>query len=300
MSPQPKKPNRKQGTFPSPVILAIVLVILAVIVWKWKTSRPEPMAARELPANQPQVLTNNDFKQQKKQDQQRSLLLAQERAADLRPLPVTIADGKIKLQVSSRLFVRRCIASDYDIMERDMKITQRSEPGFVLSLENLDPGSRIKPQQIPLTLEQIKGNINHSFEIPQSSKRSSWGVFICSKSDRSCAEQKKLSLAELGPKQAAALYNPAEAAHYPKDPKVFFFHFLVAYQDRLLLLDPMQSLDSSFIRLEKALAQAGGEPVSPSLLNDVKQGLRAIGSMPAIIKPGGLEIQMPHQGKGCP
>jgi hypothetical protein len=186
-------------------------------------------------------------------------------------------------------------------MERDMKITGRAEPGFVLSLENLDPGSRSKPQQIPLSLEQIKANINHTFEIPQSAKRSTWGVFICTK-DRggSCAQQKKLSLADLGPRQAAALYQPDEAQKYPKDPKVFFFHFLVAYQDRLLLLDPLQSLDSSFQRLEKALAQAGGEPVSPALLNDVKHGLRAIGSMPAIIKPGGLEIQMPHQGKGCP
>lgn len=294
------KSSRKQGGFPSPVILGILLLALAYMVWKWKGSRQEPMAAHDLPVTQPQVLSLNDFKQQKKDDQHRSLLLAQERAADLRPLPVKIADGTIKLQVSSRLFVRRCIASDFDIMERDMKITGRSEPGFVLSLENLDPGSRVKPQEIPLTLEQIKSNINHSFEIPQSTKRSTWGVFICTKSDLSCAEQKKLSLAELGPKQAAALYQPAEAALYPKDPKVFFFHFLVAYQDRLLLLDPMQSLDTSFQRLEKALAQAGGEPVSPSLLNDVKQGLRAIGSMPAIVKPGGLEIQMPHQGKGCP
>jgi hypothetical protein len=295
-----KKSSRKRGGFPSPLILGILLLALVFIVWKWKGSRPEPMAAQDLPPSQPQVLSNNDFKQQKKQDQQRSLLLAQERAADLRPLPVKIVDGKIKLQVSSRLFVRRCIASDFDIMERDMKITGRSEPGFVLSLENLDPGSRVKPQQIPLTLDQIKANINHSFEIPQNTKRSTWGVFICTKGDQSCAEQKKLSLAELGPKQAAALYQPAEVARYPKDPKVFFFHFLVAYQDRLLLLDPMQSLDSSFQRLEKALAQAGGEAVSPSLLNEVKQGLRAIGSMPAIVKPGGLEIQMPHQGKDCP
>ncbi|HET9237519.1 MAG TPA: hypothetical protein VFO10_09730, partial [Oligoflexus sp.] len=154
-----KKAGRKQGGFPSPLILCVLLLVLAFIVWKWRSTRPEPMAAHEPPVSQPQVLSPNDFKQQKKQDQQRSLLLAQERAADLRPLPVKIADGTIKLQVSSRLFVRRCIASDFDIMERDLKITGRSEPGFVLSLENLDPGSRVKPQQIPLTLDQIRANI---------------------------------------------------------------------------------------------------------------------------------------------
>ncbi len=280
----------------------VMLLVLGMGYWWWKKQQaPAPLI--QMPAQQrelePQLLRPEAMQKQQKQEQKRSLLFAQERAAGLQPLPVQITPNNIQLQVSSTLLLRRCIIGDFDIMLRDQQILKRPDPGFILSLENLDPQSFVKPLQVPLSIKQMKQGIQHTFTLPQQDKRSTWGLFICTKGQQpSCAQQSKPSLAQLSAQQGPVLASSPEA-QYDRSEKVFFFHFIVAYQDRLLMHDPLQSLDTSFQRLELALNQAGGKSVSPSLLNEVKQWYRKIGSMPAFVKSGGIQIQLPHQGEGC-
>lgn len=300
----PRAPGRQPGHGPDKSILIGLCLVLAAF-WLWRKGGEKPETAQSMaakpPIEEPIIKSDRQIQQDQHASSQRSLLLIQERAAGLTPLPVSKSEkGVLQLSVRSRAFVRGCTLSDLDIMLQDQAILKRADPGFVLSVEDLDPASPHKPLQVAVTVAELKKGFQHTFSIPVDRKRSTWGIFLCTAGrEKSCQRQLKTSVGDLGLLQSDIISRQKPLSAYPAQDKVFFFHFMVAYKDRLLLHDPMQSLDSSFQRLEAALQKGGGEPVSPALLRHVKQSLRAIGSLPALVKGPVLELQLPHRGDRC-
>lgn len=285
-------------------IAAAVLLLGAVWVFLKKSKNPEP---QNLPAKAestaPQIFpSQKQLAQDQSQSQQRSQLFVRERAAGLLALPVKRLDkGLFELQVTTKAFQRGCMQGDLDVMQQDLLLRKMPEPGFRLSLENLDPASNMKPVQVQVSAAQLKRGFKHSFRIPITPERSMWGLFLCSASREAyCQRLSMKDVGELGVLQDKIKDKTEPLSLYPADDKVFFFQFMVSYPDRLLLHDSSQSLDESFTRLNQVLESAKEKPVSPSLMNQVKTWLRSIASLPAVIHSSSMEIQLPYRGAKCP
>jgi hypothetical protein len=288
----------------TPKILAALMIFGAIWLFVKKSKQAEP---EEFPAKAestaPKIFPNQkQLAQDQAESHQRSQLFVQERAAGLQALPVKrTRQGTFELQVNTRAFERGCMQGDLDVMKQDLALRKRREPGFRLSLENLDPASNMKPVQVPVSLAQLKRGFRHSMQIPITKERSMWGLFLCSAgSEKYCQRLSMNDIGKLGELQDKIRDRIEPPSRYPADDKVFFFQFLVSYPDRLLLHDSAQSLDESFSRLNQVLQSAKEKPVSPSLMGHVKTWLRSIGSLPAMVHSSSLEIQLPYRGAKCP
>lgn len=286
--------------------MIVAAVALLGVIWffmkKSKTDAPPALPAKAEP-EAPQIFSSpKQLAKDQADSQQRSQLFVQERAAGLLALPVKRTDkGTFELKVRTHAFERGCMQGDLDVMQGDLLLRKRREPGFRLSLENLDPASNQKPIQLPISLAQLKKGVSTTFQVPITPERSFWGLFLCSAgSEKYCQRLSMNDIGKLGVLQDKVRDKVEPLSRYPADDKFFFFQFLVSYPDRLLLHDSAQSLDESFTRLNQVLANAKEKPASPSLLNSVKTWLRSIGSLPAIIQSSAMEIQLPYRGPKCP
>ncbi|WP_141736084.1 hypothetical protein [Oligoflexus tunisiensis] len=310
-SSRPKKPvsrtpgkGRAAGKRSSKLPLALGIVLFAgLVVWSFKRPPTEvPATTLSAKAGEPKIIENQkQLTKMQKAGHQRAMQLVVERAAGLEPVPLRKEKGRPPaLKVDVKSFTRGCIPGDLDIIRQDMEFRASSNPQLVLSLEPLDARSEIKPIQKNVSLTELSQGFSTQFVLEPMEERNLMGLFLCSaRKGEGCAGQERPSMSELGALQNEIRFGRRPAGDYQPGNKTYFFLFLVAYPDRLLIHDPQQSLESSQKRLEVAMAK-GGQPVSPLLMTDVMNRLRAAGSLPAIVQSESVRIQLPYKEARCP
>jgi hypothetical protein len=308
---RPKKPvsrtpvkGRSEGKKSSQLPLVVGMILFTgLVVWTFKRPPADVPASLSAKApGEPEIIeSQKQLAKMQKAGHQRTIQLVAERAAGLQPLPLIKEQGHPPaLKVDVKSFTRGCLPGDLDIIRQDLEFRAKANPNLVLSLEPLDARSNVKPIQKNLSVAELSQGLSTQFVMEPVDKRHLMGLFLCSaRKGETCAGQDRPSMNDLGALQNEIRFGRKPAGDYPQDNKTYFFLFLVAYPDRLLIHDPKQSLESSQKRLEVAMAK-GGEPISPLLMSDVMKRLRAAGSLPAIVQSESVRIQLPYKEARCP
>lgn len=212
----------------------------------------------------------------------------------------------------------RCMFGDLDVISADLK---RSELGAILQLSfetlGVNPGSVMYPETT--VKSPNKGGVRtFSVGLPTFEKPTVIGVYLCLTSGKEGGEIEPCSKKALMPfsemmkphqidKDKAigpdGILQPApyiETKKYISQEKIYFFRFLIAVKDHLLVpSSPMNA--KSYPALKSYLISIGADVADyEALLKRIREYGEKIGSMPLRVKGKELVITLPfYDDKKC-
>jgi hypothetical protein len=218
---------------------------------------------------------------QKKREEYNALIVNR-----LREIRTTNEGAEIKISVRTKPEARTCQSGDFDLIK---SIAQDgNEKIFLLSVEKLS-GTLSKPSQTRLNIFDImKGNA-FDFNLPNQASAQEYGVFLCLDPQKtgSCNNKEPLPAAE---------WNTA--INRDKMPsKLLYFQLMTAKEDRAYLIPTDRWSRPALDDLKGKLKNWLHTP--DETMEKTASLMSKLGSRPADILGGNLEIPLPYRDPRC-
>lgn len=226
-------------------------------------------------------LPQSNLAVQKKREEYNSLIVNR-----LREIRTTNVGSDIKISVRTKPEARTCQSGDFDLIKSIVK--DGNEKVFLLSVEKLS-GKLSKPAQTRLNiLDIMKGNA-YDFSLPNQASAQEYGVFLCldPQMTGSCNNKEPL---------AAQDWN--SAINKAKTPSnMLYFQLMTAKEDRAYLIPTDKWSRPALNDLKGKLKTWLNSP--DETMEKTAALMSQLGSRPADILGGNLEIPLPYRDPRC-
>lgn len=247
---------------------------------------PAKRAARQAKADAGQTALTPEPLQgaiaiQRKRDEYNSLIVNR-----LKEIKTSEQGDRLTITMRTRAEAKGCRSGDFDIIKS--LVNDGSDKVFLLSVETLK-GKGARPSNTRMNLFDILKGDTHEFTIPKLEAAQEYGVYLCLDPDRqnSCNQKPALATKDWN--------NALGRAKLPS--KTLYFQLITAKASKAYLI-PVDKWGSAAITdMKKTLKPWLSKP--NETLEQTALLMSKLGSLPAEVNDGNLEIPLPYRDPRC-